>query len=322
MEFRNIVKSGNTSYVVSLPRRWVLKNGLEKGSVVSIIENGDSSLTINPGVRESEKPARKHFINLDDMTPETLRRQIVSCYINRISILTISGKNIHQHLGMIKEALEELIAFEIMEVGNDRIVIRDCLDIKEMKADEIIRKMDLNIREMFSVVLEIMDGKQKEISGYDSLKSMDRNLNRLNFLCEKIAREALESPALANSLGLSPIQSVMVMNTSSTLENIGDNLKNLAGHLLQRVSGEEKIFIRKQFFLCFENYKKAMEAYFKVDKDSANSVSDEKHLLRERNSEFLEKNNKLSVPAVRILERIQMIESMIGVLMRTIIDIA
>ncbi|MEM0231289.1 MAG: AbrB/MazE/SpoVT family DNA-binding domain-containing protein [Candidatus Woesearchaeota archaeon] len=320
MEFRNVIKSGNTSYVISLPRRWILKNQIEKGSVLSIQENRDGSLIITPEKKELKKTEKEYSINLDETTPETFRRQLVSCYINGYTTLIIRGKNITSYLKMIKDSLEELIAFEIMEIEKERIVIRDCLNFGEMNFEDIIRKMDINIRGMFEEVLNSLEKLQITETQISSIGNMDKNLNRLNFLCEKIAREALEKPPVANALGVSPLQSFIAVNTSAALENIGDNLKNLMKHLKNSLSREEKVFIRKQCLLSFENYKNAMEAYFKRDKRAANQVSDEKHRIREKNEEFFAKKKNMSIAASRAIERIQMIESMIGIIMRTIID--
>ena len=37
MGYRKIIAFGDTSYVVSLPKDWVEKNGLKKGDVVNVI---------------------------------------------------------------------------------------------------------------------------------------------------------------------------------------------------------------------------------------------------------------------------------------------
>ena len=46
-ESRKIVKSGNTSYIVSLPINWIRKNELESGNHVEIEESELGDLTIS-----------------------------------------------------------------------------------------------------------------------------------------------------------------------------------------------------------------------------------------------------------------------------------
>ena len=49
MEFRKLIKFGNSSYVVSLPKKWIIRNRLEKGAVIYIDEDKDGNLALAPG---------------------------------------------------------------------------------------------------------------------------------------------------------------------------------------------------------------------------------------------------------------------------------
>jgi len=62
-----------------------------------------------------------------------------------------------------------------------------------------------------------------------------------------------------------------------------------------------------------------MKAYFTLDKKLSHEVSDFKHIIRESNEQFL--NKKRDASTVRIIERIQAVESFIGIISRTIIDV-
>ena len=325
MEYRKIVKSGNTSYVVSIPRDWILKNKVEKGSIISIEENSENALVIRAGEQHEIKKEKSVSINLNEITPATLRREVVSCYINGYSTVEFFGKSAKEKAEAIKKEVEELIAFEIMEMSPKRIVVKDCLSVEQMSAESIVRKMDVTAREMIKEALTVLEAKEKKDAnaiseGIDSIESMDKNMNRLVFLSSKIVREALENSLLAQKLKLSPLNILVQNIITTTLENLGDNVKNLARFASMPASVEELRFIKHQLAASLENYEDVIKAYFTADKQKSNNVSDVKHMLREKNEDFLKA--KRSVGAVRMVERLQAIESFIGIISRTTIDMA
>ena len=47
MDYRKIISFGKTSFVMSIPKSWVIKNGLKKGDLVSLEEN-EGNLIMSP----------------------------------------------------------------------------------------------------------------------------------------------------------------------------------------------------------------------------------------------------------------------------------
>jgi len=324
MEYRKIVKSGNTSYVVSLPREWIVKNRISKGSIVSLESASQGSIIIHAGEQKEIRHEKSISINLDETTPETLNREIVSCYINGYSSVTLFGKSAKEKADSIRKSVEALIAFEIMEISPKKIVVRDCLSISEMSMESIIRKMDATAREMMAESLMLIELKEKNEKkefedGIASVESMDKNMNRLAFLSTKIIREALDNPLLAQKLSLTPLNLLVLSIITSNLENFGDNVKNLARFSRMRTEKDEISFIKKQLTESLANYENAMNAYFINDKEKSNAASDVKHMLREKNEAFLKKER--STACVRMIERLQAIESFVGIISRAVIDV-
>jgi SpoVT / AbrB like domain. len=55
METRKIQKTGGSTYIISLPKQWMVENNLKNGNVVAM-EVDENSLRIwNPNVELSEK---------------------------------------------------------------------------------------------------------------------------------------------------------------------------------------------------------------------------------------------------------------------------
>ena len=49
MESRKLQKTGGSTLIVSLPKKWIKKNSLKTGSEVRLIIQPDGTMTIDPG---------------------------------------------------------------------------------------------------------------------------------------------------------------------------------------------------------------------------------------------------------------------------------
>ena len=49
MESRKLQKTGGSTLIVSLPKKWIKKNNLKTGSEVRLIKQPDGTMTIDPG---------------------------------------------------------------------------------------------------------------------------------------------------------------------------------------------------------------------------------------------------------------------------------
>lgn len=53
-EMRKIQFTGKSSYIVSLPKEWVMDLGLKQGDQVTIVRQGTSTLQITPSKRHTK----------------------------------------------------------------------------------------------------------------------------------------------------------------------------------------------------------------------------------------------------------------------------
>ncbi len=84
MDLRKIQKTGGT-FFVSLPHNWTKKNGVEKGSVVSVRETENGRLIIDP------KYELKKDIEIAEVFPSVyLKREIVGKYLLGFDIIKIA----------------------------------------------------------------------------------------------------------------------------------------------------------------------------------------------------------------------------------------
>ena len=91
MEYRKLIKFGNSSHVISIPNNWVKKNKLKKGDLIYFEENGKGELILNSELKKEEHQLKEITINVNNKEASTIQREIMNAYINDIDIINIIG---------------------------------------------------------------------------------------------------------------------------------------------------------------------------------------------------------------------------------------
>ena len=134
MEYRKLIKFGESSHVVSLPTAWIRAHGLKKGDLIYLEENGNKELVLTAGAERERIDARKDIIiNLNNKDIALVKREIVSAYLNGISKITVTGTNFNKHRKTIRDLTNILMALEIIEEGSDRMVLKDFLNFDDIE---------------------------------------------------------------------------------------------------------------------------------------------------------------------------------------------
>ncbi|MEM0225007.1 MAG: AbrB/MazE/SpoVT family DNA-binding domain-containing protein, partial [Desulfurococcaceae archaeon] len=89
---RKIQFTGKSTFIVSLPKKWVLEHKLSTGSQVVIEENGPV-LTIKPFSQIETKDQRIAPITIKgDEDPETVARRVIGAYIMNYDKIVIKSQ--------------------------------------------------------------------------------------------------------------------------------------------------------------------------------------------------------------------------------------
>ena len=59
MESRKLQKTGGSTLIVSLPKKWIKKNKLDAGSEVKLLKQPDGTISIDPGQSDPNKKITK-----------------------------------------------------------------------------------------------------------------------------------------------------------------------------------------------------------------------------------------------------------------------
>jgi len=130
---RRLVKAGQASHTISLPKEWLDRHKLKKGDLVYLYEKGDKELMIMPENKADEQvPQKELTIPVDNKELSTIQREITSAYINNYNTIVLTGSSMTEKTKDIRKMLHDFVALEVADQTSNTIIAKDLLNLKEI----------------------------------------------------------------------------------------------------------------------------------------------------------------------------------------------
>jgi phosphate uptake regulator len=296
MDYRKLISFGKSSYVVSLPKKWVIKNKLKKGDLISLEDNEGSLVLFAHLDSQGEIVEQRIVIDVDGKSIGEIKREIIPAYINNYKMISVVGKELRRKSEGVKEILHNLMALEVMEHSADKIIARDFLNMNEISIRDLIEKMEASTRSMVGDVKLMF---HDDFS--DNISQRDVDVNRLSYLSYRAIRYALRNPSVAKQqFKVSSMELMNLWMLTSQLEKVANEAKRVARYMRQVViDGTEKKKLLSILGMIEMNYLDMMKAYHGKDIALAHKVSSRKKKIVEGINEAYDNNfNKKWVGAL------------------------
>ncbi len=269
MHIRRLVKAGQASHTVSLPKEWLDKNNLGKGSTLYIKEKSDSELVITPTLAEQKPTAQKTVtINVSEKELDTIQREISAAYLNNAGTIELMGDGITGKAKEIRRMLHDFVALEISEQSATRICAKDLLNLKEISVDKSIKRMDIITRTMLADCKQTAEGKDLS----ESVGFRDYDVNRLYFLLTRLLKSALASPEMASMLELAPEKVLGKWMLVHYIEELADAIKSVCTECAA-LGQKQKKDVSALLSLLEQDYLDTMKAVHEHNKGLADQVA-------------------------------------------------
>ncbi|RLI79020.1 hypothetical protein DRP04_09560 [Archaeoglobales archaeon] len=235
LESRKIFFSGKSSYIITLPKKWIIDNGLKAGDEI-LMSIGKDFITLYP-----KKSGRtKKFALIDDksLRSESLIRRIISYYLAGIDSLKIRVYNESQRKA-VTFASEILMGAEIVEDLGKEIALEIFLDNSRLKPATIMERMANTCVAMVSDFCSALKKFDKFIC--NSIIARENEIDRMHFLLLRQLKLASTHADVAASLEI-PIERVQEYRTVvRALERVADHAAKMAENLLKLEKGVNKL---------------------------------------------------------------------------------
>ncbi len=225
MEQRKIQITGGNSYIVSLPRNWIIKTGLSKGDYVGLNTNEDGTVTIFPKAKERIK--RSFTIEL---TPSNSlnNRLIISKYLEGYdTIEVVSSERIPKDARKeIIGTVRNLIGIEIFEETANKFVLSTLIDFGSIKIEKILRRMIILTHSIFEE--SIMALKEGNVEFAREIMPREDEIDKFYFHGIRELAEALRTPQIQKGMGINRSTDILSYFTAlKGIERIADYLINM-----------------------------------------------------------------------------------------------
>ncbi|KCZ72865.1 phosphate uptake regulator [Candidatus Methanoperedens nitroreducens] len=234
METRKVYVSGGSTYVISLPKKWVKKANLKAGDSLVVTEQG-GSLLIETSITEKESRVKEVRIS-QLISSEALERMIIAFYLVGYDTIRIKldRKDHLPYRKSIRKMLDYLIGIEIVEDTDDSMTLEIMVDYKRMTSMQILQRMYSINRSMLldlGRALKTMDiGLAKDVI------VREREIDRLYFLVVRQLKSAVEYQQIAEKLGIENQRDCLGYRIAvKVLERIADHIENIAKSYIQLI---------------------------------------------------------------------------------------
>ena len=125
MESRKLQKTGGSTLIVSLPKKWTTKNKLKAGSEVRLSEQPDGTITVNPNQTNLRK--KISVVKCNDEESQHLFRDLIGVYLAGGTEIKVIGnpRLTVKERKTIRKFSASVIGMEIIEEEATQAILTD-----------------------------------------------------------------------------------------------------------------------------------------------------------------------------------------------------
>jgi phosphate uptake regulator len=288
MEARKVYVSGGSTYVISLPKKWVKKTNLKAGDSLIVTEHG-SSLMIETSIIENESRIKE--INISQIkSSDALERLLIAFYLVGYDTIKIKldRKDHLSYREIIRKIMDYLIGVEIVEDTNEEMTLEIMLDYKRMSTKQILQRMFSIDRSMLLDLGKAL--KNMDIGLAKDIIAREKEIDRLYFLVVRQLKSAVEYQQIAEKLGIEFQRDCLGYRiVVKVLERIADHIENMAksyillSEIQKEVNLNDFIEITYSIVTIFE---KSVQSLFTRNNEMAEKVFQELKKIEKSQSDI------------------------------------
>jgi len=310
-ETRKIQFTGKSSYIVSLPKQWIIELGLKQGDQIRMIRKGSSTLELYPPKFESHIQKKEDATIEIDIEEEgsSIVRKLISLYFLGFKTINVKPKNNRlspNQRKTVKEAVKRmLMGSEIISDSSGGITVQVLVNLLELSVDGAFKRMIHLAKSMSSDA--ILAVKENNLDLAQEVINTDDEVDRFGFYIIRQLKIAIQNEHMLKEMGFRNARNCLGYRLIvKNIERTGDHAAFIAKDLLEFKKSVKKEILEKlqnmnEFCLsvlddsCLalfkEDYAQAektikktneISKYEKKVRDASKSLRDEEEIYRIR----------------------------------------
>ena len=230
VDLRRVQKTGGSTLIISLPKRWAEATGTKSGDTLSIIPGDRDTLILDP--HPTDKPVKRiKRLSIEDEAPHHFFRRLIAVYICGFDTIEVTTtKSISPEMrAAIRKFTRMVIGPEITEEDINSVLMKDLSDSEGFGLKSVVRRI---FRITFSMLNDSLDAVvQGDLDVSRDVVSRDAEVDRFYWLLSKQYTLMLKKPRyLQEDPNIE--ESLNFFLVGRILERVADHAKNISDHNL------------------------------------------------------------------------------------------
>ena len=248
-ETRKIQFTGKSSYIVSLPKQWVMDLGLKQGDQIRMIRKDSSTLEIYPPKFEPRSQKKEEAtVEIDDEETLSIVRKLISLYFlgyKTINIKPKTGRLNPNQRNTVKEAVKRmLMGSEIISDSSGGITIQVLVNLLELSVNGAFKRMIHLAKSMSNDAILAMKENNMELA--QEVINTDDEVDRFGFYIIRQLKIAIQNEHMLKEMGFRNARDCLGYRlVVKNIERTGDHAAFIANDVLEFKKPVKKDIVEK-----------------------------------------------------------------------------
>ncbi|MFP4654460.1 MAG: PhoU domain-containing protein [Methanohalobium sp.] len=270
MDTRKVQVSGKSTYLITLPKNWVVNSGLEAGTVVFISYLDDGSIAITPRINK-KRPLIK-VLEQGNKDIEDFKRDIIGTYImGGYQYLEIHADfKSFDFKNEIKGLIQNLIGVEVIETTEFKIVVQELLETERFTIEKGLTRMSAIVYQMISESLSVL--KENNYDLIEDVITRDNEVDKMFYLVSKQFINRLSLNKVSKNSSLNLIETFYYRLVAGNIERIGDHATKIVSALERNIPENDVSKLIDTGEASLNLYSESVESFKLSDSKTANEI--------------------------------------------------
>jgi phosphate uptake regulator len=300
-EVRRIQFTGRSTYILSLPKKWMNEMNLKAGDLVNIVRDTNHSLSIVPNsLRSSDSLNEATALIAQVESGNSLKRKVISMYLagyNIVHLKSKSGRISPAQRDAIREVIRRnLVGTEIIADSSEIITVQVLLTLPELSVNTAVRRMFLIATAMHKDAMSALGELNHELA--EAVIKSDDEVDRFSLYILRNLVMATQNERALQEMGLKGTADCLSYRVAvKSIERVADHAVGISSkHLRLNQKLPKEVFdkIQNMSQLSLSVLSDSVEAFLRRDYVLADSVVDKAEDMRKLEADvisFLDKQN-------------------------------
>jgi phosphate uptake regulator len=286
-EIRKIQFTGRSTYILSLPKRWMSEMRLKAGDPVTIVREANNYLSIIPSaVRAPSSIDEANAAVLSNESANTIKRKVVSMYLagyNIINLKAKTGRISPSQRDAVRDVVRRnLVGTEIIADASDIITIQVLLSLPELSINTAVRRMFLIAAAMHRDAMLSLAELNHEMA--QAVIKSDDEVDRFSLYILRNLVIATQNERILQEIGLrKPSDCLSYRVAVKSIERIADHASGIADKCIgikDKIDKETLEHIDDMSKRSLALITDSVEAFLRRDYSLADSIVDNANGMR------------------------------------------